>query len=237
MEHKRRLLIIEDNQLPYQSLKLEFEGSGWYVNHAIDESSTWRAIDLAAQTQNLIEAVVLDLGLPPSVDDPLITGLPLAVKLRARFPRMPLLAYTSLSPQAIDYNTLIAGLLPLRASFVYMRRMGGGVSLADLLELAWQGYVFLSPVPADHLPQAVAARPDPLNDRHWETLHLLSQGLSQKQVAQALPGVGVDGVKARVVKIKELLVDAHEIEMTEMEDILGWYRQNYVRYRRFPETC
>ncbi|KAA3664950.1 MAG: hypothetical protein DWQ04_03070 [Chloroflexi bacterium] len=111
--------------------------------------------------------------------------------------------------------------------------MGGNVDLSHLLELAWQGFVFLSPVPSDELPNAISFHPDPLPDRHWDTLRLLSDGLNQKEVAYRLPGVGFDGVKTRVADIKNILYDAREIESKDLQDITDWYWQNHIRYRRF----
>jgi DNA-binding NarL/FixJ family response regulator len=232
MKHQRNLLLVEDHTIPYQGLKTEFEERGWNIVRAIDAESTWYAFSQAREGNYSIDAVALDLALPPAKDNPAIVGLPLARQLRKHDEELPVLAYTSLSTQACDYSLLLARLLPLQISFISLRG-DRDASPADFLELTWQGFVVLSPMIADFLPQAIAVKPDPLNEKHWETLKLLSEGRTQEEVARELP-VGPDAVKSRLKRIGELLVKAGELDQSHIEqaDQIDWYRRNHVRYCR-----
>ncbi|MEW5984995.1 MAG: hypothetical protein AB1791_00010 [Chloroflexota bacterium] len=231
MTKSRNLLLVEDSRFQYQALKAELETSGWTITRAEDEMSTLRILE---RTGPPIHAVALDLGLPPGKDNPLQTGLPLLQKLRECESALPILAYTGLAPTAFDHSLLVARLLPLRISFLYLRRMSNQIGLSTLLELVWQGFVFLSPGPADQLPQAVASKPDPLSDQHWQTLKLLAEDLGNKQIAREISDVGTEGVKARLGRIREILVGRGELErhQTAREDLVAWYRRHRVRYCR-----
>lgn len=237
MPKNRRLLLVEDLPIPYDSLKKQFEAAGWDVLRAIDEASTLRQIEQAKNEENQVEMVVVDLGLPPGIDTPSRGGLPLIKKLRTQHENLPIFAYTSIMPTAVNYSYLVADLLPQRVSFIYLRRMVGSTTFADLVELVWKGFFLFSPVPADHLPFAVANRPDPLTDDLWETLELISSDLAQKEVAARLGNVKKDAVKNRVARIKEILIEAGELDyyQADTRGIIDWYRTNYIRYRRFPK--
>lgn len=149
-----------------------------------------------------------------------------------------MMAYTSIPPTSVDYAHLVARLLPLRVSVIYLRRMVAPPTFADLVELSWKGYFFLSPEQADHLPTAVAERPDPLTDELWETLELLSNNMVQKEIAAHLGNITKDAVKNRIGRIKEILLNAGELEpfQNETRDIIDWYQTHHIRYRRFPQT-
>lgn len=181
--------------------------------------------------------VVVDLGLPPGVDNPMRGGLPLIEKLREEQENLPILAYTSILPTAVNYPYLVADLLPQRVSFVYLRRMIGPPAFADLVELVWKGFFLLSPVPADHLSLAVADRPDPLTADLWETLELLSSNMVQKEVAARLGNIKKDAVKNRVSRIKDILTEDGELDYyhADTHGVIDWYRTHHIRYRRFPK--
>ncbi|MCA9941385.1 MAG: response regulator transcription factor [Anaerolineales bacterium] len=231
----KRVLLIEDNLRQYKGLEQEFNAGNWQVIRAWDKASALRELQQTRDPDAAIDAVALDLGLPPAVDHPLHSGIPLARLLRAQYPNLPILAYTALLPQKdVDYSKILAELLPLSISFVALRTLPGDNQLGDLLRLVWQGFLLLSPSPADYLAEAIAVQPDPLDDALWETLHFMSQGFIYNAIAEKLPGVGVDGVRARVRRITDILQRRDELEshQTGREDLENWYRQNHVRYRR-----
>lgn len=236
MGKKRRLLLVEDLKIQYETIKIQLQDSGWDIFHATDEESAMRQMKVADKEGKPIEIAVVDLGLPPSMDDPTRAGLSLVEQLRVRQENLPILAYTALSPQSVDYDLLVARLLPLRISFIYLRRVVVPPSLVDLVELVWKEYFFLAPVPADYLATAVAKNPDPLSDDLWQTLELISSDLRQKEVAAQLGTIKRDAVKSRVARIKQLLIDTGELEayQKEKEDIIDWYKTHHIRYRRFP---
>ena len=229
----RTLLLIEDSRLQYAALQSELRDSGWHIIHAIDQYSALQAYDQGEETSNHIGLVALDLGLPPDRDNPLHVGIPLAKALRDRDADLPILAYTSIPPTATSYTILVAELLPLRVSFIYLRQMSGP-GLPQLLEMVWQDYFLLSPGPSDHLPHACPTRPDPLNDRLWETLALVAQGKTFPEIANMLPNVGLEGVRARINSIKEELSKQGELAdyQRNRDDLTRWFRENYVRYHR-----
>jgi CheY-like chemotaxis protein len=232
---QRTVLVIEDIANAFTNVRQTLENDGWKVLRAKDEPSVWQHLE-RGQGEPQIDAVVLDLGLSPYPDDPMRSGLPLARKLRAKAPELPIMAYTqlSLATEGIDFGLLLAKFLPLRISLIYMRSLPENVTLSEILERVWQGFVIVSPGVAEQLHYSVAARPDPLSTDLWDTLRLYSLGLSDQQIANKLPGIGVYGVRARRRTIIELLQKAGELEdyQTTGEDLIRWYRANYARYCR-----
>lgn len=231
-KNDRILLLVEDNRLQYLSLRTELDGAGWQITHCEDMTSTLHAYDQSEKTGKHIDVVALDLGLPPRINDPLETGLKLAKALRQRDANLSILAYTSLSPHGDLFQSLVSELLPLQISFISLRN--DDPNIGQLLDLAWQDYVFLSPGPAGVLPMALPTRPDPLSADLWETLALLAQGYSYPEIALALPNVGVEGVRSRITRARNTLIDLGELEdfQRDREDLVIWYRRHHIRYRR-----
>lgn len=236
MLSKRRLLLVEDIPMQYDSLKTQLESAGWHLLHAMDEQSALHQVIQAQDEKWPIEIAVVDLGLPPGVDNPFRGGLPLIKQLRAGQENLPILAYTSILPTAVDYSVLVSEFLPRRVSFVYLRQLVGPPSFTEAVQLVWKGFLLLSPAAADQLPMAVAARPDPLSEEMWQTLELLSRNMAHKEVASQLGTIKKDAVKNRVARIKDILIDSGELEhyQADTSGIIDWYRINHVRYRRNP---
>jgi DNA-binding NarL/FixJ family response regulator len=232
MKTKRRLLLVEDTAVQAQGLRVDFEANGWQIERAHDTLSTLKRLSETRPGKE-IGAVALDLGLPPTRDDPTITGLDLAATLREENPSLPILAYTSLPINRYEVSQVIATLLPLRISFIHLRPLRGEASLADLLELTWRGFVLLSPDLADFLPDAVPTFPDPLTDELWETLRLLNEGNTYEETADILP-ITADGVRNRLKRVARILQDIGELEshQTTRDDLLTWYKRHRVRFRR-----
>lgn len=228
-----RILLVEDNRLQYIAMRSEIEGAGWQIIHCEDMPSALYEFEQSEKTGQYIDIVVMDLGLPPGKNDPLQTGLKLAKTLRQLDPNIPILAYTSLAPpDGNSYPILISELLPLQISFISLRN--DDPNIVQLIELALQDYIFLSPGPAGILPMALPTKPDPLTDELWETLALLAQGKSYAEIANELVGVGNEGVRARITKARNRLIDLEELEEFERdrEDLARWYRRNHIRYHR-----
>jgi DNA-binding NarL/FixJ family response regulator len=236
MSRERRLLLVEDIPMQYEVLKAQLEPAGWNLVHAIDEESALHELALAEKEEWPVEIAVVDLGLPPGKDNPWRGGMPLIRRLRERQENLPILAYTSILPTAIDYAQLLAEFLPRKVSFVYLRQLDGPPSIAEVAQLVWQGFFILSPAAADQLPMTAADRPDPLSEEMWQTLELVSSNLAQKEVAARLGTVKKDAVKNRVSRIKETLVDCGELDpyQADTQGIIDWYRTHHVRYRRSP---
>lgn len=236
MKTSRHVLLVEDIPIQYNALRQEFEAAGWTVSRAEDEESALRQLVLSDQEGSPIDVLAVDLGLPPNIDNPVKGGLLLIEKLRQQESKLPILAYTTLTPKHVGpvYDLLVARLLAYRSSFLYLRPLRGDVSLSNLLHLTWQGFVLISPEPADHLAKAIATRPDPLNEQQWEILQLLSQGLTYRQIATKTSAGGADTVKARVNVLRETLVRVGELhpDRTDTNELKQWYIERHARYQR-----
>ncbi len=233
MEKNQSLLLVEDSRRQYTAIKLELENSHWQIIHCIGMSAALHTYEQGEKSGQHIGVAAVDLGLPPERDNPLGVGLQLVKTLRQRDSDLPILAYTSISPNAVSFDRIVAELLPLHISFIYLRS-SAEPGMAQMLDLVWQDYVILSPGPADCLSHAVADKPDPLNDQLWETLALMAQGSSYAEIARDLPGVGIEGVRARVNRIREILIDKGELAkyQRDRQDLANWFRDHHVRYRR-----
>lgn len=233
METTHLLLLVEDSRHQYAAIKLELENTHWQIIHCLDMAAALRAYEQGEESGAHIGMAAVDLGLPPDPDNPLRIGLKLAKTLRQRDPDLPILVYTSISPSAARFDMLVAELLPLRISFVYLRAPDDP-DMAYILDLVWQDYFILSPGPADFLPRAVAETPDPLDADLWETLALVTQGKTYPEIAAALPSVSVEGVRARVNRIRDALIDTGELAEYQRDrlDLANWFRDHHVRYRR-----
>jgi CheY-like chemotaxis protein len=230
----RTILLVEDSSLQYKALAAELEDQDWTLIRAQDRQDASYQYDQAVGMGKQVNMVAVDLGLPPAKDNLLLGGIGAIQDLRQRESTrgLPILAYTSLTPKEFDYGLVMKYLLTLRCSFIYLRPMGDKEEFTDLVEYAWMGYIILSPVPADFLSSAVTLQPDPLDERLWETLRQLDMGVSQARIAQAM-SLTVEGVKARIGRVRELLVEAGEQPAdAETEDLIRWYREKKVRYSR-----
>lgn len=227
----RNILLVEDSKMQLSALSLELKDGGWNIIHAGDVDNALHQAEESLKRGEPVEMAAIDLGLPPDIDNPNRGGILLIRKLRERLGmEFPIIAYTSMSPKEIDYSYFVRQLLGLRASFVYLRPMD--VNFCDVVEYVWKGYLFLSPVPADFLTKAIAETPDPLDKDHWETLMYLDRQISYSQIGTAM-SLSAEGVKARVGKIKEILIDLGEIPVdAQLDEIVQWYRQKKVRYSR-----
>lgn len=228
------LLLVEDSRLQYAAIKQELENTHWQIIHCQDMDAALRAYEQGEESGAHIGAAAIDLGLPPDPNNPLRIGLKLAKSLRQRDPDLPILVYTGIGPSVTSrFDVLVAELLPLRISFVSLRSPDDP-DIAYILDLIWQDYFILSAGPADFLPHAVAEKPDPLDDQLWETLALIAQGKSYPEIAAELPGVGVEGVRARVGRIRETLIEKGELAEYQRDrlDLANWFRDHHVRYRR-----
>lgn len=236
MSTPRMILVIEDKLQQFRTIRTELVEVGWEVFRAEDEASTWRELELAAAGGRSFDAVLLDMGLPPDIDNPLKVGVPLAGALRRQLPLTPILAYTAIIPAAglIDYDKLLAALLPLKISFIYQRKLPDEDTFSGLLDLILRGFYVLGPGAAEFLPQAVADSPDPLLDKDWETLRGLGLALSDSQIGPHVE-LTESGVRNRVGNIWERLMELELIPAADRLDrraVVDWYFANRVRYRR-----
>lgn len=226
------VLLVEDSGIQLKALQTELKEKGWDIINAQDVEGALYQVDKVAREKKRIDVAMIDLGIPPVLDDPIRGGIALIKKLRekAETQTLKILAYTSAGPKEFDYSLILKNLLFLQSSFISLR--GEKVDLSGLLEFVWLGYVFISPTPALFLPKSIAERPDPLDIKQWETLKLLDQDKSFTKIAEEV-GLTVEGIRARLPKIRDNLIDAGEIgQDAEMEDLIRWYRMMRTRYSR-----
>lgn len=232
---QRTILLVEDSKYQFTPLAAELKDKNWNVIAAQNLNDSIYEFQTARASRQKIGIAAVDLGIPPGADNPIEGGVKLISELRRMNEGVsfPILAYTSLTPKEFDYSLVVKKLLALRSSFIYLRPINGNINFADLIELSWMGYVIISPQPADFLQKAIPDRPDPLDDKHWETLDLLHQYQTYSQIAYKTK-VTVEAIKARVSRIKEILIDAGELPFdAETEDLIQWYLQKKIRYSRF----
>lgn len=226
------VLLVEDSGIQLKALQSELKEKGWNVIYAQDVNGALYQVDKIAKEKKRIDVAMIDLGIPPVLDDPIRGGIELIRKLREKpdMQSLKVLAYTTAGPKEFDYSLILKNLLFLQASFTSLR--GEQVDLSSLLEFVWLGYVVISPTPALFLPKSIAERPDPLDSKQWETLKLLDQDKSLTKIADEI-GLTVEGIRARLPKIKDALNEVGEISPdAETEDLIRWYRMMRTRYSR-----
>jgi CheY-like chemotaxis protein len=229
---KITVLLVEDSNIQFKALQSELKEKGWDVVYAQDVNGALFQMEKIVKEKRCIDVAMIDLGIPPVLDDPVQGGIRLIRKLRENpdMQSLKILAYTSAGPKEFDYSLILRNLLVLQSSFLSLR--GEQVDLASLLEFVWMGYVFVSPTPANFLPKTIAEIPDPLDSKQWETLKFLDQDKSLTKIADDM-GLTVEGFKARLPKIKDILIETGEISPdAETEDLIRWYRKMRTRYAR-----
>lgn len=226
------VLLVEDSNIQFRALQYELKEKGWDVIYAQDVNGALFQVEKVVKEKKCIDVAMIDLGIPPVLDDPIQGGIRLIRKLREHpdMQSLKILAYTSAGPKEFDYSLILRNLLVLQSSFLSLR--GEQVDLPSLLEFVWMGYVFISPTPANFLPKTIAEIPDPLDSKQWETLKFLDQDKSLTKIADDM-GLTVEGFKARLPKIKDILTEIDEIGPdAETEDLIRWYRKMRTRYAR-----
>lgn len=226
------VLLVEDSNIQFRALQSELKEKGWNVIYAQDVNGALFQVEKVLNEKKCIDVAMIDLGIPPVLDDPIQGGIRLIRELRenSHLQSLKILAYTSAGPREFDYSLILRNLLVLQSSFLSLR--GEQVNLASLLEFVWMGYVFVSPTPANFLSKAIAEVPDPLDGKQWETLKFLDQDKSLTKIADEM-GLTMEGLKARLAKIKDILMETAEIGLDpETEDLIRWYRKMRTRYAR-----
>lgn len=227
---KYRLLLVEDSKREYDALRAEMEQNNWQVMRAVDVDDAPYQLGLAEKQG--IDAMAIDLGLPPAPEEPEKSGLPLIQKIRQQRRSLPILAYTILPARSFSVEKVARKLLMLNVSFAFIKFTGETDSFARLLELTRLGYVILSKDVANLLPYAIADRPDPLDADHWSVLKYLSMDYTHDEIAQKL-NIAKGTVANRLERIRELLTEAYPTEdFTNADDLSRWYNTHKVRYCR-----
>lgn len=227
---KNQALLVENDVRQYDSLAAELAVADWQTQRATYREEALQKMREFETANSRLDAVAVDLGLPPSPDG-ISEGLALITDIRAqrRYRELPILAYTS--QQLMPYAGLVRRFLTMRVSFIYLRPMSEG-AFAQVLKYVSLNFVMLSPAPAGYLPNAVPDKPDPLPDDVWETLESLNKGLTHQQAADELH-IAQETVRSRLDKARALLSERGEVLLdAHTNEVLEWYREHRVRYAR-----
>lgn len=186
------VLLVEDSNIQFRALQGELKEKGWNIVYAQDVNDALYQVEKVSREKKHIDIAAIDLSIPPVLDDPIQGGIRLIRKLRENpeTRSLKILAYTSAGPKEFDYSLILRNLLVLQTSFISLR--GEQVNLSSLLEFVWLGYVFVSPTPSNFLSKSIAAKPDPLDTKQWETLKFLDQDKSLAKIANEV-GLTVEG--------------------------------------------
>lgn len=194
-----KVLLVDDHPLILSALKAMIEQMQPGV--LVTALSSAAALREALQTDSEQDLVLLDLQLGDA------QGFDLLSTLRSGYPQLPVVVISA-SDRAVDVLAAIdlgaMGYLPKRMSTE---------ALADALKLVMEGGIFVPPLPLADLmavsgpgsvsaPDAVYAGKLSVDDlgitpRQTDVLHLLLQGLPNKDIARRL-GLSVETVKDHV---------------------------------------
>ena len=182
-----RLLLVDDHAVVRQGLKMflasepDFEVIGEAANGLL-------AIEMARQLQPNV--VLMDLLMPG------MNGVEAIRIIRQEMPETEVIALTSVLEDSTVVGAIRAG------ATGYLLKDTDGPELIRAIKAAFDGQVQLSPKAAARLLREIRApeSPEKLTEREVDVLRLLAQGMSNKDIAQALI-IGEKTVKTHVSNI------------------------------------
>ena len=182
-----RILIADDHSMVRQGLRmfLELDPELEVVGEA---SNGGEAVHLARQLRP--DVVVMDLVMPG------MDGIAATKVIRDDLPETEVLALTSVLEDALVVGAVRAGAIG------YLLKDLQGDELCQAIKAAAAGQVQLAPQAASRLMREIRTpeRPETLTSRENEVLRLLSQGLSNKEIAHQL-ALGEKTIKTHVSHI------------------------------------
>lgn len=128
------------------------------------------------------DIVVMDLNIPG------MNGIEALRRIRAKHEQVQVIILSVHTDEAYVYRALEAG------AAGYVVKQGAGKELLDAVEAALSGNMYLSPAISRSVVRSYLKRPssparlieDPLTPKEREVLQLLTEGLSNKAIAQRL---------------------------------------------------
>ena len=182
-----RLLIADDHEVVRQGLKmfLTMDGAFEIVGEACNGQE---AIDLLAEVE--VDVVLIDLLMP------VLSGTDAIPIIRHKYPDIEVIALTSVLDNGSVVNAVRAGAIG------YLLKDANSAELIQSIKAAAVGQVQLSPKAAAMLVQEVHApeSPEILSGREVDVLRLLAEGLSNREIADALT-LGEKTIKTHVSNI------------------------------------
>jgi len=182
-----RILVADDHSVVRQGLQM-FLGNDEDLVVIAEANNGREAVDLARQLAP--DVVLMDL-LMPEMDGVEATRL-----IRQEMPDVEVIALTSVLEDALIYDAMRAGAIG------YLLKDTEAHELRRAIKAAAAGQVQLSPEVARRLMQElrVPDSPETLTEREKEVLQLLANGLSNREIAEALV-IGEKTVKSHVSNI------------------------------------
>lgn len=182
-----RILLVDDHTVVRQGLRmfLSLDTELEVIGEAAD------GVEAIEQAHRLRPDVVLMDLLMPRMD-----GIAATAVIRRELPDTEVIALTSVLEDEKVIGAIKAGAIG------YLLKDTQADELCRAIKAAAAGQVQLSPQAAARLMREVRApeSPEPLTERETEVLRLLAQGLSNKEIAQALT-IGEKTVKTHVSNI------------------------------------
>lgn len=182
-----RILIADDHEVVRQGLKmfLSMDHSFEIVGEA---SNGQEAIDLLASVD--VDVVLMDLLMP------VLSGIDAIPIIRQTYPDIEVIALTSVLDNGSVVKAVRAGAIG------YLLKDANSKELLQSIKAAAAGQVQLSPKAAALLVQEVHVpeSPEALSNREVDVLRLLAEGMSNREIAEALT-LGEKTIKTHVSNI------------------------------------
>jgi DNA-binding NarL/FixJ family response regulator len=212
------ILIVDDHPLFVEALELVIQGT--FPNAAVAKATSIDSARVALDKQGPFDLMLLDLSMPGT------RGLEGVIELRTRYPKLPIVVVSAHEDARIVHEVMQCGV----SGFISKSTRGPelGRALADVMA----GSVVL---PKGYRPPAaasgsgasdLAARIATLTPQQVRVLHMLRQGLLNKQIAFDL-GVGETTIKAHVSEIlrklkvasrTQAVIEASKIDFSSILD-------------------
>jgi DNA-binding NarL/FixJ family response regulator len=216
----QRILIVDDHPIYSEALQAVI-AAGMPAASVDTAASLGEALEHIRRNSNL-DLVLLDLWLP---DTHGFTGL---IELRRLFPKLPIVVVSAFANHGVVHKAITCG----AAGFI-AKSASKGTLLQALGEVMAGGIA----LPADYVPPmqedsralaTLTSRLSSLTRQQLRVLHMLCQGLLNKQIAHELE-VGETTVKAHVSEIlRKLSVNSRtqavlEVSKLDLGAVLALY--------------
>ncbi len=214
------ILIVDDHPLFVEALEQVIQST--FPAATVAKAASIETARAVLDKDARFNLILLDLSMPDT------RGLEGVIELRTRYPKLPIVVVSALDDARIIHEVMQCG----AAGYISKSTRGGDLGRA--LKEVMEGTVVL---PEGYQPPAVSAASDlaariaTLTPQQVRVLHMLRQGLLNKQIAFDL-GVGETTVKAHVSEIlRKLKVNSRtqaviEAAKIDFDSILGGPRDN-----------
>ncbi len=183
------ILLVDDHPLFVEALKLVIHNESPEADVA--EATAIDSARTALEEKGPFDLVLLDLSMPGT------RGLDGLIELRTRYPKLPIVVVPALEDARIIHEVMTCG----AAGFI--SKSTRGADLGNAIQQVMSGAVVLPrgyQPPSEDKASDLMTRLATLTPQQVRVLHMLRQGLLNKQIAYDL-GVGETTVKAHVSEI------------------------------------